>query len=250
MERGENSIMTRAVPKEQSIGGNLQQFGTPSWCTEALLDHQISPGSHITDLLQGRRWLEPAAGRGNIITAVNTWRAKWLDADPLVWMAVEIDANEGKHLGVQWRDDDFITSWAPAVHSRCHGSASLTVRKPFDVAITNPPYSLALDFAMWMRCLATWTVLGPLSAMIWETGKKNHRYNALSQHMPLYELALSSRPSFRANKLGKRATDATPYVWLIWGPGDGKDYTIKQVMQPISQKTRLESEAQCRELYK
>lgn len=162
-------------------------YPTPAGATLAILRALNLPGG---------RWLEPAAGEGAIIRAVNSTRA---DID---WTAVELREACRPHLvAADPRAEviapcDFLAMEAP---------------RSFSVAILNPPFVLALPFVD--RCLgmADWVVA--LERTNWiASGTRNRWFRA---HMPdVY--VLSNRPSFTGNG----STDMAEYAWFVWPPGE------------------------------
>jgi hypothetical protein len=168
-------------------------YPTPAWCVHALLNAGAIPEV----LLPGGRWLEPCAGNGAVIAAVNNWRffrQTDLPCDPR-WTAVELRHEPEVVLG-GFTKEVFITDylkWKPP-HA-------------FQVAITNPPFKLAVPFIAKARTEA------PLVAMLLrlafaETQERQqfHREN------PSDIYVLSKRPGF-----GKGGTDNAAYAWFVWG---------------------------------
>lgn len=169
-------------------------YPTPAACTTALLGALSLPGG---------RWLEPSAGEGAIIRAVNSVRS---DID---WTACELRdacAPGLRQVGVAPIIADFLR--APT----CFES------RRFDVAILNPPFVDALAFirrcldcAEWVVCLQRLNYIGPAG-----------RNRFWREHMPdLYVIA--NRPSFTGT-----GTDMTEYAWFVWPPG-GHDRSAGRV---------------------
>ena len=162
------------------------------------------------------RWLEPAAGKGAIIDATGVWMARTCREVPR-WDAVEIQA---KHMPQLVRSvgnadrvflrDDFLT-WRPFA------------RRYYDVLVTNPPYSLALEYAKKGLEVAKITAL--LLRLNFLASEERCQW--MQRNTPSI-LVLPNRPSFkkferRDKKTGKIKTsssDATEYAWFVWGlPG-------------------------------
>lgn len=84
-----------------------------------------------------------------------------------------------------------------------------------DLILTNPPFSLAVEFvekSLWTaKCT---TMLLPLNFMSSRGRVAFHKAHPAHVHV------LEKRPSFGLNKHGKPGTDAQDYGWFQWGgPG-------------------------------
>lgn len=158
-------------------------YPTPAWCVRRLLERWHPPGG---------RWLEPGAGEGHIIRAVNAIR------QDVTWTAVELreecrsrlcpDARVviGDFLGVRVADD---------------------ASPPFDVAIGNPPFPLAIPFIE--RSLE----LAPVVAFLLSTGLlgSQERVAWWPKHLPdMY--VIPDRISFRGTGSG----DSVYCAWFVW----------------------------------
>jgi hypothetical protein len=169
-------------------------YPTPAWCVDRLLE-VWNPG--------GGRWLEPAAGDGAIIRAVNARR------HDVEWDAVEIRelcCEPLKGLVGEGRItiDDFIRP-------------GCWYREAPDVIITNPPYSRAQEFAEKSLSLARHTaMLLRINYLASET-----RNAFMRCHTPDVYL-LPHRPSFVKGK-----TDSCEYAWLVWGPTAQTSGTVR-----------------------
>lgn len=165
-------------------------YETPGWCVRRLLDRVKLPGVE---------WLEPAAGKGAIIRAVNASRGMLPK-----WTAVDLRPETKPHLtdlvdgvdvyaGIDFLRGDF---------GGCN----------FDVVITNPPFSLAMEFIEEALLLAPYVVL-LLRLNFLGAGK---RAGFFAGEMPdVY--VLPNRPSFTGG-----GTDATEYAWFVWTPERGR----------------------------
>jgi hypothetical protein len=159
----------------------VDYYPTPAWCVHRLLEACQLPGG---------RWLEPAVGDGAIVRAVNAVRSDvtWTTVD----VRVEVDPD---HVG------DF---WA-------FGGAGLVPEfpapyAPFSVAITNPPYSQALEFVVAARGRAR--VVAMLLRLGWLSSAERAPF--LRDWMPdVY--VLPDRPSFDG-----QGSDSADYAWLVW----------------------------------
>ncbi|MBT3224475.1 MAG: hypothetical protein HN348_35860 [Proteobacteria bacterium] len=110
-------------------------YPTPAWCVRRLLEEVELPGGV---------WVEPCAGDGAIIHAVNAvrgdveWQANELRKECRGDLCSAIGRPDRVHIG---DIDSFMPSPAPVV------------------AITNPPFSAAMEVVNWCRLHADITVL-------------------------------------------------------------------------------------------
>jgi hypothetical protein len=169
-------------------------YPTPEWAVLRFLE---SYGAQ----LPGGPWLEPAAGDGAIIRAVNTWRAQTLQTTPgIEWSAAELRPSCEPLLDALVRPPggvfigDFLTAPSPG---------------RFSVAITNPPFRLARDFAEKCLSMADYVVL--LLRLNFLGSGKRHEW--MQANLPDIHV-LPDRPSFR----GDNKTDSIEYGWFVWGP--------------------------------
>lgn len=100
------------------------------------------------------------------------------------------------------------------------GSAGPIIGSPHDLVISNPPYSLAMEFVQ--RGLEL-TRPGGITAMLlrlsWLSSQKRRDFH---RDNPCDVFVLSERPSFTGN--GK--TDACDYAWFLWGIGRGGRWSV------------------------
>jgi hypothetical protein len=159
-------------------------YPTPQWCTRRLLEALELPAG---------RWLEPGAGEGHIIRAVDEARGD------VEWTACELRAECRESLRVLVPEvrcpHDFVEHRAPA--------------SGFDVVICNPPFSLACEFVERSLPLGEWVVMF-LRLNFLGSARRNSFFRA---RMPdVY--VVPDRPSFTAD--GK--TDSVEYAWFVWPP--------------------------------
>lgn len=160
-------------------------YATPSWATRAIL----------ADLfLLGRprgRVLEPAAGDGAIVDEL---RAFGVPSD-------EIDAfelNPGR---------------AAASNAICTDFLKIEPDPLYGLVITNPPYSLALEFAQHgAKFVREGGELVLLTRLNWLASQR--RASWLRDMTPSVYV-LPKRPSFTG-----KGTDATDYAWMVWSRAD------------------------------
>jgi hypothetical protein len=182
-----------ATNRGERGGKNRDFFPTPAWAVHRFLDD-------AADLLPwGKHWLEPAAGDGAIVGAVNGWAASH-GREPPSWTTCDIAPGTGADLIA-----DFAAFDCPEL------AALAPPAGRFDFVITNPPYSLALDF------VKTALVWAPVVSMLLRLPflATRDRASWLRGHTPRADV-LPDRPQFDPEKDG---TDQTEYAWLSWGLG-------------------------------
>ena len=163
------------------MGGPEDFFTTPSWCVRRLLEEWQPPGG---------LWVEPGAGNGAIIRAVNEMRS---DVD---WVAIEIREEERANL--------------EATGARVYIDSYIDNADPGDIVavIGNPPFSLATEFIEQTRALAP---LAPVALLLRTNylGSENRAPFMRSFTPDLKQLP--NRPSFFL-----RLTDSIEYSWFVW----------------------------------
>lgn len=162
-----------------------------------------TPPETVASLLQdvelpGGRWIEPCAGTGNIIRAVNSIRSD------VQWTICEIDKRFDQFLRPLRTKLPFtdLMPYGDFVHMRWEEPRA-------EVLIMNPPFSLSGDFIKTAFNRARWVVM--LQRTNWIAPA---RADWLRVYCPdVYPLP--KRPSFRPDG----STDATEYSWFVWAPG-------------------------------
>lgn len=191
-------------------------YVTPAWCVHRFLDRVQIP--HAAGLV----WMDPCAGEGAIIQAVEGWRG--VGNKPGVWVAAE-KREECREPLVQLLH---ARSDPPKVRGGVNvgdfldrdGPARLAFRKP-DVVIMNPPFSLAQEFIEECRALVPFVVV--LLRVNYSASEKRAEF--MRNNAPRIYV-LPNRPQFRYGlnpETGKMfGTDATDYAWMVWTPDCGR----------------------------
>lgn len=174
----------------------LDDYPTPRWCVHRLLEAYRLPDG---------RWLEPCAGAGSIIRAVNEVRSD------IWWFANEINPayeqalRAHERMGVTWALD----------------ARRLTVLEDVVVKITNPPFGVALEILEAMLRQHGLTVF--LQRLNWAAGPRRTLFRTLKPSV----YVLPDRPSFidsyeeHAPEVLKPGTDSIEYAWFVFdGRGD------------------------------
>lgn len=182
----------------------LDFYETPSWAVRA-----IAP---VLPVHSDTRILDPGCGTGAIMRELGT-----LFPNNAI-SGIEKDRNryEAALMNVDLPIDhgDFF-------HHHEH----------YDLIVSNPPYSHALEFVQHAQTLAP--IVCMLLRLPWLASQHRaewHREN------PCHVNVLPRRPSFTAD--GK--TDATEYMWAIWGTENASRYNILHV-----EKRQKEDRSRC-----
>lgn len=212
-------IKKRAAKREP-----FDYYPTPSWCVDRLLEVGVLPSSKTL-------WLEPSAGDGSIIRAVNAHESivNGQAYKPMPsWFAVEI----------QPKFEDGLTAEIGANRVLVDNFLDFDIAQHFgmipDVIIGNPPYGQAIDFVkksmeLRARKIAFLLRIGFLASA--------DRQQFMSKYAPdVY--VLPNRPSFAHKK-----TDTSEYAWFVWthqGNSNGYENPAGklQVLNLTSKETR------------
>lgn len=169
------------------LGGPEDFFRTPSWAVRRRLEVGDLPGG---------LWLEPGAGDGAIIRAVNAVRTD------VKWIAWEIRQEATQTLvdtGATVKIGDFLTEGWKA-------NPAITV------VVGNPPYQDAQEFIERSREVAPAALVTVLLRTNF-TGSEE-RADFMRKCAPDVG-QLPNRPPFYL-----RQTDSIEYAWLTWYPGE------------------------------
>lgn len=165
-------------------------FPTPRDVVYALLE------SPLVDL-PGGRWIEPCAGTGRIISAVNDVR------DDVDWTICELNEMFKPNLQKILRLNDHLLPFGDFVHRRWDHQKA-------DVLIMNPPFKLTMQFVQAAMKRARIVVM--LQRQAWFGS--NDRTPWLYKHSPDRH-QLGWRPSFRPDG----GVDNCDYNWYVWPEG-------------------------------
>jgi hypothetical protein len=161
-------------------------YPTPAWCVQRLLDHVDLPGGD---------WLEPSAGEGHIVRAVNAQR------DDVRWVMAEIREECGPALrglgGLALDPADFLGPKLEGVRG-------------FAVALGNPPFSLAQEFIERALQMAEQVIF--LLRLSFLESQKREGFFVRVGVPDVY--VLPERPSFTGE-----GTDSCAYAWMRWRRG-------------------------------
>ncbi len=159
-------------------------------------EYYATPAKAVHQLLRavplaGGQWLEPGAGSGSIIQAVNKVRGD------VTWAAAEIQKRFERKLIATGAQEVMIGNY-------------LRMQLPdvWDVALGNPPFSLASHFVdRSLRCCQQVILLLRLNWL----GSSTRRRWVFERYGVPDVFVLADRPSFVG-----QGTDATDYAWMRW----------------------------------
>lgn len=160
-------------------------YSTPEWCVDAL--------AKVLDF--GPSCLDPCAGTGAIMRAVEKYGAR----------AMGIELDHGRAALAHAQPGDALSD-APWPHTH--------------TVVTNPPYSLAMNFVLRALRQEPPGGVAMLLRLNWLASRKRAEFHRLC---PSDVYILPRRPSFSED--GK--TDATEYAWFVWRlPGAGGHWRV------------------------
>jgi hypothetical protein len=185
-------------------------YYTPAWPVRRFLERYTLPTPG--------RWLEPGAGEGNIIRAVDEHYRRRDLSSPL-WTAVEI------------RPECRLGLWGAAPDALITADfLGANVGSGFDVTFGNPPYDRALDFWRRARELAAWVVF-LLRIDFMATAKRGALFRLDQPDI----CVVPDRISFTDD--GR--TDQYDYAWFAWPPAkrsEGRIITLDAT--PLAERKR------------
>lgn len=171
--------------KRGSQRSEADAYGTPPWCTHRALEA-------IPGLPHKGVWMDPCAGEGAIIRAVNQVRPGilWTASELRPEAEVELAQTNAAYVIQDFLDDSYKPGWV-------------------DVICTNPPFRLAQEFIEKSLRLAGQVVM--LLRLNYLGSEK--RADFLREfHPDVY--VLPNRPSFTDGQ-----TDSIEYAWFHWVSG-------------------------------
>lgn len=182
-----------ATGRGPRLGGPEDYYATPSWAVDRLLEAWHPPGG---------LWVEPSAGDGAIIRAVNARRSD------VEWAALEI------------REECFdvlsgLTNRGVAICDFLYDQPTGNLWKA-SVVIGNPPYSLAFEFIKEAQARCPDAVVCFLLRL--NFAASGERADFMRRQKPSVYV-LPNRPVFAKNKDGKWSGDSCEYAWFVF---DGK----------------------------
>lgn len=153
---------------------------------------------------QGNAWLEPMAGDGAIVRAVEDYSAGTCN-----WTAVEIQRKFAEPLRKAVNDCHIRNFFDWVIEQEDH---------KYDLTITNPPFKLAFESLKQLRRISKEVIL-LLRIGFLEGGASpatKERRSFLDADTPDVYL-LPNRPTFVRNAKGHWGTDGATYAWMHWG---------------------------------
>jgi hypothetical protein len=159
-------------------------YPTPPWATRALLEHPALAG------VEGMTCWEPACGDGRMVRVLEEGFGRALASDI-----------HPRGCGVR---ADFLSDPPPG-------------GRAVDWVVTNPPYTLAEEFALRALTVAREGV-ALLVRTQWLEGVARHRriWDAPHPWRPRVVLVFAERVAMVRGRCLRRASTATSYMWVIW----------------------------------
>lgn len=199
-------------------------YPTPSWCVRRLLEACPLPGGV---------WLEPCAGEGAIIRAVNEARPENAHTAELAWHACELREECASPLADLIGAPSAVTI---ASYLDVYFSSA-------DVIITNPPFSLAeaitrkaLSEAPWVAMLLSLSFVKASKRAAWLASNPPDRYDIPQPVCFVQCLSCAREPSCGwesselpnapcpkvcpqcGGKVRRSNGDMVGYGWYVWTP--------------------------------
>lgn len=176
-------------------------YPSPSWTVDWLLPEITLPGG---------LWVEPGAGDGALIRAVNAHRRD------VNWLAVELDDGRAEQLRALPN--------AAVFHQDFLALPPLAEEDFAKVGFGNPPFNLAEEFVRHTRRMAHHVVFLLRLAFLETKGRR-----ALFAEVGMPDVyVLEKRPPFA----GGGQTDNCAYAWMHWPPVPRKRGLVARLNPP------------------
>lgn len=188
--RGSTAVMARRKNRRPSI----DYYPTPPWATRALCNWMLARFD-----LGSKTCLDPAAGGGHMTEVL----------EEHFHTVFGSDFYDPANIG--WDKLDFITD---------------VDFPPVDWVITNPPFTLATDFA-----LKAYEHASEGFALLCRTAflESAGRYEAVFQSIPPTDILIfSERLSMVEGRLDPSASGATSHAWFVWNK-----FKFKESLGPL-----------------
>lgn len=197
--------MSSTHRQKHQIG--LDQYHTPAWATRAIL-------MAVPDIVKNTRSVfDPCLGKGQVISATADFIAEKTDTK-VTCSGIEIDPT-------------LASGCPPNIRVQVGDSLPMDWGK-HDLIITNPPFSLAQEFAVKVnQMVRKYDSIGiMLLRLSFLEGKKRVGFH---ESYPADVYVLSKRPSFTGKK-----TDSCAYAWFVWGKNRGNRWYLLPVGSDLS----------------
>lgn len=183
-------------------------YPTPSWTVERLLDNCPLLRSKLG---ADRNWLEPCAGQGHIINAVDNWiLSRQLLLFPELGELPDFQLIELRNECQDFLEELLINSNIQIGDYIKMPVSQLCVDK-FDVGLTNPPFTTWLQFQHKMRQECEIVCLLLRIGVLGSAGRKAF-WQKPENNCDIYLL------SDRVSCTGDGQSDTEYYGWFLWHP--------------------------------
>lgn len=188
--------MSSARAASDRLGGAKDAYPTPAWCVHRLLE-AWTPRPGV--------WVEPAAGSGALVRAVNECVRPAYEPE---WLALEIDPTYRMDLR-----DSIGRGWSNICDFLSAGATANVYPRAVTAVITNPPYTSAQLFIERCRLLYPYAEVVMLLRVGFLESEGRRGFWPQVGLPDLY--VLPNRPSFLGN-----GTDSAIYAWFVWPPAE------------------------------
>lgn len=168
-------------------------YPTPAWCVHRLLE-EVEVEMPWEEKMPWSIWMDPCAGDGAIIRAVNDFREP---PTPRRWIANDIRPECLPSLPSGSTSEDFLAGPVPAW---AEGA---------DVVITNPPYALAAEFIRRSLFEVRASFVAMLLGLNFLASKDRVALWTEVQVPDIF--VLPNRPDFSGG-----GGDSCEYAWFVW----------------------------------